>query len=79
MSRETADPRSAALHLMEKLDARPGDLTISTFRLKDDVVLRVFLPPSSRYQKRDIPAFCDGYKVLCEIAEPPKAGGYHRV
>lgn len=73
MSRGTADPRSAAIHLMAELNAKPGDISISTLKRNDDTILRVFLAPGSRFIRKDIPSFWDGYKVLCEVAEPPKA------
>ena len=73
MSRATADPFSAAQHLMLKLNARPGELSISTLKQQDNQLLRVFLTPGSRYHKQDIPKFWEGFKVLCEVADPPKA------
>lgn len=72
MSRTTADPTSAARHLMSKLNARPGELSISTFRDCDDQLLRVFLTPGSKYHKQDIPKQWEGFTVLCEYAETPK-------
>lgn len=73
MSREMVDPFTAAQHLVLKLDARPGDLSISSFKQSDTEVLRVFLRPGSRYHKQDIPKSWEGFKVICEMAESPKA------
>lgn len=74
MSSEAGDPYSAAKHLMSKLKARPGEISISTFKQRDDLLLRVFLQPGCRYHKQDIPSCWEGFSVLCEYAETPKAG-----
>lgn len=76
MSRATADPFAAAQHLLLKLNAAPGDLSISTFTQQGHQLLRVFLRPGSRYHKQDIPKSWEGFKVLCETSESPKAGNY---
>lgn len=76
MSRATADPFAAAQHLMLKLNARPGDLSISTFSNQESQLLRVFLRPGSRYHKQDIPQTWEGFTVLCEVSESPKACGF---
>lgn len=73
MSREPGDLFSAARSLMVKLKARPGEISISSLRRGDDVVLRVFLTPGSRYHKQDVPTSWEGFRVLCEVAETPKA------
>lgn len=74
MSSEAGDPRIAAQHLMSKLQARPGEISISTFRQQDNQLLRVFLRPGSKYHKQDIPDRWEGFTVLCEYAETPVAG-----
>lgn len=76
MSRTVADPFAAAQHLMLKLNARPGDLSISTFSDREGQLLRVFLRPGSRYHKQDIPQTWEGFPVLCEMAESPKASSF---
>lgn len=73
MSREMGDPFAAAQHLVRKLNAKPGDLSISTFKQSDIEVLRVFLRPGSRYHKQDIPKYWEGFTVICEMADSPKA------
>lgn len=76
MSSEMRDPRSAAQHLMAKLNARPGEISISTFKQHDRLLLRVFIRQGSRYHKQDIPSRWEGFTVLCEYSETPKAGSF---
>ncbi|MFI7799677.1 hypothetical protein PSFL_07600 [Pseudomonas sp. DD1] len=74
MSSGSGDARIAAQHLMSKLQARPGEISISTFTAHDSQLLRVFLRPGSKYHKHDIPSLWEGFTVLCEYAETPVAG-----
>lgn len=69
------DPYLAAQHLLSKLKAPAGTVSISTFKPSDTAMsLRVFLKPESRYLKRDIPDTWEGFTVFCEVAETPQAG-----
>ena len=68
------DPYSAAKHLLARIDAPNGAVSISTFSCAGDrLALRVFLRQDFRHLAGKVPNEWEGFKVLCEVAELPRA------
>lgn len=68
------DPYSAARHLLARIDAPSGAVSISTFtNAGSSLALRVFLRQDFRHLAGRVPSEWEGFKVLCEVSEIPKA------
>ena len=76
MSQMTADPYTAAQDLISELHAPSGTITVSTFwKEGGGLSLKVFLTPDVGYLRKNIPRRWEGFDVLCEVAERPRAYG----
>jgi hypothetical protein len=68
------DPYSAAKHLLARIDAPSGAVSVSTFSCAgSSLALRVFLRQDFRHLANKVPSEWEGFKVLCEVAELPRA------
>lgn len=78
MFQKTPDPQVAAQHLLKKINARPGSVSISSYWMGGEgVALKVYLPPEFKSLKAELPHTWEGYKVLCEISSPPTASIFY--
>jgi hypothetical protein len=76
MQSSERDLFSAAKHLLAKIDAPNGAVSISTFTVADrGLALRVFLRPDFRHLARRVPLEWEGFSVMCEIADTPRSLG----
>lgn len=78
MQTSERDLYSAARHLLAKIDAPSGAVSISTFTgAEQGIALRVFLRPDFRHLARRVPTEWEGFIVMCEVAETPRANLAH--